>query len=158
MQSMIDRDQTNRPLLHPPSPSHSAVIYTGMLVLGSWYSFNTLSCSSLCCLVDISLFAPIIMEERFHVVIVGGGLIGLLAAHILSRAGIQYVVLEKRKALVRDGGASIGLYPQTARIFDQLGLLEAIQKSWCPLSRKIVTNHVGSIYKDHPRFDWMREK
>lgn len=98
------------------------------------------------------------MEEPFRVVVVGGGLIGLLAAHILSQAGIQYVVLEKRAALVGDGGASIGLYPQTARIFDQLGLLEAIQRIWSPLSRKIVITHEGAKYKDHPRFDWMREK
>lgn len=98
------------------------------------------------------------MEEPFRVVIVGGGLIGLLAAHILSQAGIQYVVLEKREVLARDGGASIGFYPQTARIFDQLGLLEAVQKIWSPLSRKIVTDHSGAIYKNHPRFDWMREK
>ena len=98
------------------------------------------------------------MEEPFRVIIVGGGLVGLLAAHILSQSGIQYVVLEQREVLARDGGASIGLYPQTARIFDQLGLFGAIQRIWSPLSRKIVTTHKGDIYKDHPRFDWMREK
>lgn len=104
------------------------------------------------------MFVTFTMEEPFRVVIVGGGLIGLLAAHILSQAGIHHVVLEQRAVLVRDGGASIGLYPQTVRIFDQLGLLEAIRKIWSPLSRKIVTTHEGAIYKDHPRFDWMREK
>jgi 2-polyprenyl-6-methoxyphenol hydroxylase-like FAD-dependent oxidoreductase len=98
------------------------------------------------------------MGEAFRVIIVGGGPIGLLAVHCLSKAGIDFVLLERRDTLSPDSGASIGIYPSTIRIFDQLGLLGPLQKIWSPLRRKLVITHEGVIYKDHPRFSWMRAK
>ncbi|KAK8061456.1 hypothetical protein PG994_007822 [Apiospora phragmitis] len=96
------------------------------------------------------------MEESFRVIIVGGGLIGLLSAHVLAKAKIDFVVLEQRDSLFPEHGASIGVYPHTVRVFDQLGLLDPLQKLWSPLTRKLVLTHSGCIFKDHPRFTWMR--
>lgn len=98
------------------------------------------------------------MDNNFRIIIVGGGPIGLLAAHCLSKANIDFVLLEQRTSLTPDSGASIGIYPSTFRIFDQLGLLEPLQEVWGPLRRKLVITHDGHIYKDHPRFDWMKNK
>lgn len=98
------------------------------------------------------------MECPFRVIIVGGGPIGLLAAHCLSKAGIDFIVLERGGTLLPENGASLGIYPSTLRIFDQLGLLGPVQEMWSPLSRKIVITHDGVIYKDHPRFQWMKTK
>ncbi|KAH7303545.1 hypothetical protein B0I35DRAFT_455160 [Stachybotrys elegans] len=60
----------------------------------------------------------------FRVVIVGAGPVGLFLAHALSRAGIDYVILEQHDAVVRHQGAGTLVYPQTIRLLDQLGLWE----------------------------------
>ncbi|KFA50645.1 hypothetical protein S40293_04874 [Stachybotrys chartarum IBT 40293] len=61
---------------------------------------------------------------EFKVIIIGGGPVGLSTAHALSQAGIDFVVLERRKAIVEDMGASLVLSPQSLRIMGHLGLLE----------------------------------
>ncbi|KAH6658463.1 putative monooxygenase [Truncatella angustata] len=63
----------------------------------------------------------------FRAVIVGGGLVGLTAAHIFSKVGIDFVVLEKHDTVLASRGTSLALWPQTFRLFDQLGLLEAVK-------------------------------
>jgi 2-polyprenyl-6-methoxyphenol hydroxylase-like FAD-dependent oxidoreductase len=65
--------------------------------------------------------------KPFRVVVVGGGLVGLTAAHILSRAGIDFVILEKHNTVLSSQGTTLAFWPHTLRIFDQLGLLEALQ-------------------------------
>ncbi|KAK8075137.1 FAD/NAD(P)-binding domain-containing protein [Apiospora hydei] len=45
------------------------------------------------------------MEKPFRVIIVGGGLIGLLAAHMLAKSKIDFVVLEQRDSLFPEHGA-----------------------------------------------------
>lgn len=96
--------------------------------------------------------------KEFRIIVVGGGLVGLLAAHILAKLEIDFVLLEQRDSLFPEHGASIGIYPYTVRVFDQLGLLEPLRKLWSPLTRKLVITHSGYIFKDHPRFSWMRVK
>ncbi|CAM1510760.1 Fc.00g082730.m01.CDS01 [Cosmosporella sp. VM-42] len=62
----------------------------------------------------------------FKVVIVGGGPTGLTAAHALGKAGIDFLVLERRDNLELDTGASLVLEPQSLRIMRQLGLLDSL--------------------------------
>lgn len=63
----------------------------------------------------------------FKVVIIGAGPTGLTAAHALSKAGIDFVVLERRPQIVEDVGASLVLFPHNMRVFAQFGLLEKLR-------------------------------
>ncbi|KAK8066710.1 hypothetical protein PG997_013457 [Apiospora hydei] len=71
--------------------------------------------------------------KPFRAIVVGGGLVGLTAAHILTAAGIDFIVLEKHTSIFTSRGTQLAIWPQTFRTFDQLGLLEAVQPilDWC---------------------------
>ncbi|KAI0597497.1 putative monooxygenase [Biscogniauxia sp. FL1348] len=66
-------------------------------------------------------------HKPFRVVIVGCGLVGLIAAHIFSKAKIDFVILEKYDSPLSTRGTILAIWPQTFRIFAQLGLLDDIQ-------------------------------
>lgn len=65
---------------------------------------------------------------NFKVIIVGGGPVGLIAAHALSGAGIDFVVLERRPNVVEDVGASLVLIAHNLRVLAQLGLLPKVRE------------------------------
>lgn len=74
----------------------------------------------------------------FRVIIVGGGPTSLLQAHALHQAGIEYSLLERSPNIPdpetnNDNGTSLLLWPNSARILDQLGLLRQAQKLACPI-------------------------
>lgn len=60
------------------------------------------------------------------VVIVGGGPVGLVAAHALEAAGINFILLEKRNSIYLDVGASLVLTGGSLRVLHQLGILNSI--------------------------------
>jgi len=62
------------------------------------------------------------------VVIVGGSIAGLVLAHSLHCAGIDYVVLEAGATIDPQVGASIGIFSNGARILDQLGVYDEIER------------------------------
>lgn len=72
-------------------------------------------------------------SHDFKVVIVGGSVAGLVLAHSLHKAGIDYVVLEGRDHIDPQVGASIGLFSNGSRILDQLGVFESILECTEPL-------------------------
>lgn len=51
----------------------------------------------------------------------------LTAAHIFSKANIEFVILEQHEDLFPEIGSLLTLWPPTFRVLDQLGLLSAIQ-------------------------------
>lgn len=57
-------------------------------------------------------------------IIVSAGLVGLYLSHALSRANIDYIVLEQCDSVLRHQGAGVTLYPQTITLLDQIGLHE----------------------------------
>jgi len=65
---------------------------------------------------------------NFKVVIVGGGPVGLTAAHALLRAGIDFVLLESRQSIVIEAGSNLVLSPMGLRILANLGLLDAFAR------------------------------
>ncbi|KAK7960285.1 hypothetical protein PG988_011499 [Apiospora saccharicola] len=67
-------------------------------------------------------------NPNFRVIIVGAGPVGLYLAHALSRANIDYIVLEQYDTVLRYQGAGVLLYPQTHRLLDQIGLYEPVKK------------------------------
>ncbi|VUC20923.1 unnamed protein product [Clonostachys rosea] len=85
------------------------------------------------------------------VVVVGGGPIGLTAAHIFSQAGIDFVVLEARDTVLPEVGASMNLYPGTMRVLHQLGLGEAAEAVSAKIVRAFFVDWDGQLYKKgHP--------
>lgn len=64
----------------------------------------------------------------FKVIIIGAGPTGLTAAHALSKAGIDFVMLERRPQIVEDVGASLVLFPHNMRVMAQFGLLEKLRE------------------------------
>jgi FAD dependent monooxygenase len=72
-------------------------------------------------------------DKRFRVIIVGAGLVGLSLSHALQLANIEHVVLEKHDKIVSVHGAALTIFPSVARIFDQFGILNKIQKLSAPI-------------------------
>jgi 2-polyprenyl-6-methoxyphenol hydroxylase-like FAD-dependent oxidoreductase len=87
-------------------------------------------------------------QDKFKVIVVGGGPVGLTAAHILSRAGIEYVVLERRSSIKIDVGASLALWPQSLRVLSQLGLLDRLQQLGEEMGRTTTVTLGGHKYKE----------
>ncbi|KAK3375779.1 hypothetical protein B0T24DRAFT_664901 [Lasiosphaeria ovina] len=82
-------------------------------------------------------------STHFKVIVVGGGPVGLTAAHALWRAGIDFVLLESRPSIVIDAGSNLVLLPMGLRLLGQLGLLEALNTVSSPLGRIQRTDHTG---------------
>lgn len=74
------------------------------------------------------------LQKPFRVIIVGGGVGGLAAAHAFQKANIDHVVLEKG-VIAPPKGASIGIYPHGSRILKQIGCLEAVEAECYPLGK-----------------------
>lgn len=68
------------------------------------------------------------VPKSFKVIVVGGGPVGLTAAHALHHAGIDFIILESRSSAVIDQGASLVLSSPSLRIMHQLGVLERLLK------------------------------
>lgn len=81
----------------------------------------------------------------FKVIIVGGGLAGLGLAHCFTKAGIDYVVLERNEEIAVPEGASMAMWPHNVRILDQLGLLEGAQELDCHIKYKHNLRSDGSV-------------
>lgn len=74
-------------------------------------------------------------QQKFKVIIVGGSIAGLTLAHCLDQANIEHVVLEKRDAIAPQEGAFIGIWPNGARVFEQLGLFRDMEKQTSPFHK-----------------------
>ncbi|KAG9604685.1 FAD/NAD(P)-binding domain-containing protein, partial [Aureobasidium melanogenum] len=61
------------------------------------------------------------MTTPLKVIIAGGGIAGLTLANALEQANIDYILLERRKEIAPQVGASIGMLANGCRILDQLG-------------------------------------
>lgn len=79
---------------------------------------------------------PSMSERPFRVIIVGAGPTGLYLACALSKANIDFVVLEQYHTIVNHAGAGIIAWPHTTRLLDQLGLLSAVERHYTDISSK----------------------
>lgn len=94
----------------------------------------------------------------FRVVIVGGGPVGLTAAHSLSQAGLDFVVLESRARIVQDAGSNLVLLPIGLRVLSQLGMLPKIESVSSPMSHFKRIDHEGRSIGDTLWFTFLKEK
>ncbi|KAF5021104.1 hypothetical protein F66182_6863 [Fusarium sp. NRRL 66182] len=84
----------------------------------------------------------------FKAIVVGGGPVGLTAAHALSRANIDFILLERRPSPVVDAGSNLVLNHMGMRALDQLGLLHPLEELSCPLGLINRQDHQGSDIGD----------
>ncbi|KAI1654009.1 putative monooxygenase [Daldinia decipiens] len=90
------------------------------------------------------------IEKPFRIVIVGGGLVGLTAAHILSKTDIDFVILERHEILTPELGSLLSLWPPTLRIFDQLDLQDTLEPVLNPVDHGVsMSADDGSILLSH---------
>ncbi|KAH7329633.1 hypothetical protein B0I35DRAFT_404824 [Stachybotrys elegans] len=88
------------------------------------------------------------MIQNFKVIVVGGGPSGLITAHALHQANIDFVVLERRTAILEDVGASLILDPTSLRVLSQLGLWDELERAGTELKRVQSFTKDGRLFKD----------
>ena len=66
--------------------------------------------------------------SSLRIIIVGGGPVGLIAAHALVAAGIDFVLLSEYDGITTSYGPHLTAYPDTLRVLDQLGLLAKLER------------------------------
>ncbi|KAH8880473.1 FAD/NAD(P)-binding domain-containing protein [Thozetella sp. PMI_491] len=101
--------------------------------------------------------------SAFRVIVVGGGPVGLTTAHILTKANIDFVVLERGPTVHPDIGACFAIWPQTVRTLDQLGLYEAVLSISHECETQVQLTHKGKqfnriafpIKKSHGHGNWL---
>src|SRR3954469_1031020 len=67
------------------------------------------------------------MAPDLHFIVAGGGIGGLAAAYVLARDGLRVTVLEQQSQF-GEIGAGIQLGPNIFRMFDWLGLTQAVDE------------------------------
>ncbi|KAK1590929.1 uncharacterized protein LY79DRAFT_553625 [Colletotrichum navitas] len=91
------------------------------------------------------------------VIVVGGGPVGMTAAHALSRAGIDFVLLESRSTIVLDAGSNLVLSPTGLRALSQFGILPALNKVSSPLAKFRRFDHQGRNIGDTMFFTYVQQ-
>ncbi|CAG8255250.1 unnamed protein product [Penicillium olsonii] len=73
----------------------------------------------------------------FRVIIVGGSVSGLALANMLEQYDIDFIVLEKHESIAPQLGAGYAMLPHGARILDQLGCYDALEKLSAPVDTMV---------------------
>ena len=93
--------------------------------------------------------APVLRDKPFRVIVVGAGVAGLVLAHAMEKANIDYVLVDKG-VVAPPWGSSITIHPHGARILHQIGCLDAVESICKPM--KIFYNRSPdgkSFLQDH---------
>ena len=96
-------------------------------------------------------------SQGFKVIVVGGGPVGLTAAHALSRANIDFVLLERRSSPVIDAGSNLVLNPTGLRALNQLGLGSSLEEVSSSLSLIKRQDHQGNDIGDAYYFELFKK-
>ena len=95
--------------------------------------------------------------KNCKVIVVGGGPVGLVAAHALHLAGIDFVLLEKRDHIADDTGASVVLGPASLRILSQFGLREELEDAGAELGHAKSFTREGYKFRDSTQIRLLKE-
>lgn len=98
------------------------------------------------------------LGNTFKVIIVGGGPVGLTAAHAFSRAGIPFTLLERRESAIIDAGSNLVLLQVGMRALGQLDLLEDLVKVSSELRTIRRLDHSGNDMGNVDYFKYDKEK
>ncbi|KAI1174362.1 FAD/NAD(P)-binding domain-containing protein [Nemania sp. FL0916] len=97
------------------------------------------------------------MGQPFRVIIVGAGPTGLAIGNMLAAADLDFVILERHSQVITESGACIMLWPHSARVLDQLGLLQSATSSSLGLHSKSTVDPLGQQMSNDPTFRWIEE-
>lgn len=99
-------------------------------------------------------------ESTFRVIIVGGGLVGLTAAHILTKADIDFVILEQHASVAPYLGSLLSVMPTTFRVFDQVGISKPMSQVFHPAEHGFYMNAVdgSKILEEHELLEIIRTR
>ncbi|ORY59268.1 uncharacterized protein BCR38DRAFT_351835 [Pseudomassariella vexata] len=84
-------------------------------------------------------------KSGFKVIIAGGSVSGLTLANALERAGIDFVLLEKRD-IATDVGQSLFVLPCTSLVHEQLGVGKATREVGFPILLREHWDGTGSLF------------
>lgn len=76
------------------------------------------------------------MNRHHHIVIVGGGPVGLFLGICLARRKIPCLILEKRENPITDS-RSLGIHPTSLELFDKTGIIEPFLKAGLKIEKGI---------------------
>ncbi|KAJ0413288.1 hypothetical protein BJY00DRAFT_319930 [Aspergillus carlsbadensis] len=93
----------------------------------------------------------------FKAIIVGAGPVGLAAAHALHLAGLDFVVLERRPAIVEDRGASLIVHPHALRVLQQFGILDDLLPRGAELNHHLSFTADGRVFAEGDRYALIRD-
>ncbi|RAK94899.1 FAD-dependent oxidoreductase [Aspergillus ibericus CBS 121593] len=96
-------------------------------------------------------------QRVFRVIVVGGGPVGLAAAYALYLAGIDFLVLERRSAIVEDQGASLIVHPHTLWVLHQFGVLGELLTRGVELHHHLSFTAKGYVFKEGTQYAQMRK-
>lgn len=89
--------------------------------------------------------------STLRVVIIGGGPIGLIAAHACIAANIDFVLLNEHDNITQSNGLHLCAYPDTLRVFDQLGLLGKLDWIKSTMKRtKVISGDEDHVTEESP--------
>ena len=97
-------------------------------------------------------------KNTTKVIVVGGGPVGVTAAHALAKAGIDFILLESRPTIVMDAGSNLVLSPTGLRALGQLGMLSALNSVSSPLAKFSRFDHKGRDIGDTMFFTYFQQK
>lgn len=91
------------------------------------------------------------MSQLEPIIIIGGGPVGLTTALAFEKAGIDFVLLEKKDNVAVGEGGDLVLLPPALRALSQLGVLEDIRKASTRLRSLSRVDHKG---RDMGEMNW----
>ncbi|KAI1107625.1 FAD/NAD(P)-binding domain-containing protein [Jackrogersella minutella] len=95
-------------------------------------------------------------NKNFKVIVIGGGPVGVTMANSLAKAGIDFVVLERRLSIGEDEGASLFLAAEGLRALAQLGILDRLYEISAELIQTRITTNDGRLLKETRLLDNFR--
>ena len=85
------------------------------------------------------------VPPKLRVIIVGAGITGLALANIFKEIGIDFVLLEAHANIEQPAGGSFGIWPNAARILDQLGCWDDVRSAGGPIEANHLRSPDGQI-------------